>query len=432
MRKKMKIAYIASGAGNMYCGSCLHDNALAAAMIRAGHKVALIPTYTPIRTDEEDVSLPQVFYGGVNVYLQQQTALFRHTPRIMDRLLDHPSLMKVVSRFATSTDAKDLGPLTLSVLKGEDGRQRKELMRLVTWLRDEYKPELVHLTNSMLAGMAKSIRAELNVPVLCSLQGEDIFLEDLPEPYKTAALDELKQRSGDIDGFISPSAYYADFMSAYLSLPREKIHVVRLGLNLKDHGKGAILRDDDPFVVGYLARICPEKGLHILIDAFQILSARLGPGRAKLRVAGFLGRRDEAYFSKIREKVREAEIESDFEYVGEVTREQKIAFLNSLHVLSVPTVYREPKGLYILEAMANGVPVVQPNHGAFPELMEATGGGILVEGFTPEAIAEGIFSLREQPELRTLLGRQGKEAVHQNFNAEVMARATLDIFSSYL
>lgn len=428
----MKIAYITSGAGNMYCGSCLHDNALAAAMIRAGHQVALIPTYTPIRTDEEDVSLPEVFYGGVNVYLQQHSALFRHTPRMMDQLLDSPSLMKVVSKYATSTDAKELGPLTLSVLKGEEGRQRKELARLVTWLKDEYRPELVHLTNSMLSGMAKTIRKELGVPVLCSLQGEDIFLEDLPQPHQTDALNELRSRSKDIDGFISPSEYYADFMSRYLDLPADRIHVVRLGLNLKDHGVDQPDIPDDPFVVGYLARICPEKGLHVLVDAFQILSARLGPGRAKLRIAGYLGRRDEAYFREIRNRICEAEMEGDVEFVGEVTREQKIAFLQSLHVLSVPTIYREPKGLYVLEAMANGVPVVQPAHGAFPELVEATGGGILIEGFTPEAIAEGIFSLREQPELRLLLGRQGKEAVHQNFGADVMARETLEVFASYL
>src|SRR5262245_2243189 len=107
----MRIAYITAGAGGMFCGSCLRDNTLVAALAAQGHDALLIPTYTPIRTDEADVSQPRVFFGGINVFLQQKWSLFRHTPWTFDRLLDAPGLLRWVSRFAVRTRAEDLGEL---------------------------------------------------------------------------------------------------------------------------------------------------------------------------------------------------------------------------------------------------------------------------------------------------------------------------------
>lgn len=426
----MRIAYIASGAGNMYCGSCIHDNTLAAALIKLQHEVALVPTYTPMRTDEESVSIEQVFYGGVNVYLQQVSSLFRHTPSTIDGFFNGKRLLKWISRFTSSTDARELGPLTVSVLQGEEGNQRKELQKLIEWLRDEYKPELVHLTNSMFVGFARDMKKALNVPVLCSLQGEDIFLEELAEPYKTKALQVLRERAGDVDGFISTSRYYAGFMAEYLRIPSSKIDIVRLGLKLKDHGSAKIRLPEHPYTIGYLARICPEKGLHILVDAFdQIIKKGID---ARLRVAGYLGKRDRKYFEDLLNKITAYGWREKFEYTGEVSRDEKIAFLNGLHVLSVPTAYREPKGLYVLEALANGVPVVQPAHGAFNELIEATGGGLLVQPESAKALAEGLQSLYANPRLREELGKKGKEAVHASFSDQEMARATIEVYRKYV
>jgi glycosyltransferase involved in cell wall biosynthesis len=414
----------------MYCGSCLHDNALAAALIKLGQEVALIPTYTPIRTDEESVSMDHVFYGGINVYLQQKSSLFRHTPSAVDELLNSRGLLKWISRYTSSTDARELGPLTVSVLQGEEGNQRKELQKLIEWLKDAYKPELIHLTNAMFVGFARDMKRALNVPVLCSLQGEDIFLEDLAEPYKSRALQVLRERAMDVDGFIATSHYYADFMKSYLNVSASKIDTVRLGLNLKGHGEQPRSIPDEPFVIGYLARICPEKGLHVLVDAFDLLIKEGVP--AKLKVAGYLGKRDEKYFHSLLKKIQDSEWRDRFEYIGEVNRADKIEFLNSLHVMSVPTVYREPKGLYVLEALANGVPVVQPSHGSFPELLDATKGGILVDPQSPQSLADGLHSLFKDPRLRQQLGHSGKDAVHRSFGDRQMAEATLQVYNRHV
>jgi glycosyltransferase involved in cell wall biosynthesis len=427
----MNIAYITAGAAGMLCGSCLHDNTLAAALIRKGQRLSLIPTYTPIRTDEADVSLPHIFYGGINVYLQQKSVLFRKTPWFLDRLLDRPSLLNVLSRFSSSTDAADLGDLTESILRAEEGRQKKELEKLIQWLKEDLKPDLVQLTNSMFAGMARTMKAELKVPVLCALQGEDIFVEGLPEKSRTTVLALLKDRCRDIDGFIATSKYFADFISRYLEIDRSKIHVVRLGISTKGYGHSVHTPEKDTFTIGYLARICPEKGLHFLVDAFHRLAEKVGKEKVCLKAAGYLGKRDHAYLDNIKEQVKAWDLSDQFEYIGEVDRQGKLDFLQSLDVFSVPTTYREPKGLYVLEALASGVPVVQPAHGAFPELIQATGGGILVEPNLPESLADGIHSLMLDFELRAFLGNQGRAKVHQDYNDDVMADATLKVYEQY-
>src|SRR2546421_3702231 len=231
----MRIAYITAGAAGMFCGSCLHDNTLVSALRHLGHDALLIPTYTPITTDEEDVSQKRVFFGGINVYLQQKSALFRHTPWFLDRLLDQRWLLRLASRFAVKTEAKLLGALQVSMLQGEYGSQRKEIEKLLIWLKDEVKPEIINLTAVLLSGLAPELKERLGVPILASLQGDDIFLESLPPPFHGEALSLIRDNARFIDGFVATSHYYADFMAGYLRLPPERIHVVYPGLNLKGH-----------------------------------------------------------------------------------------------------------------------------------------------------------------------------------------------------
>jgi len=429
----MKISYIAAGAAGMYCGSCIHDNTLAAALIKKGHEVTLVPTYTPLRTDEDCVSVEPVLYGAVNVYLQQKSSLFRRlAPRVLDRILDQPRILQFVSRFGSATNAKDLGSLTVSVLRGEEGYQRKELQKLVNWLSRVARPDVVHLTNSMFLGLAREIKARLNVPVLCHLQGEDLFLEGLIEPYKSQARELLKLKSADVDGFVATSSYYADFMSTYLRVERRKIHVVPLGINLRDHGQFSRRSPEGPVMIGYLARICPEKGLHLLISAFDLLVQRMKKEKIRLEAAGFLGPRDRPYLDRIINQVNSSGWASQFRFWGEVDRKQKLEFLSSMDILSVPTVYQDAKGLFVLEALANGVPVVQPAHGSFPELIQKTGGGKLVQPNSAAALADALQQLVEDPKQRERLGRQGHSEVCNSFNNEVLAERMLSVYADYL
>ncbi len=394
----MKIAYLGAGAAGMYCGMCLHDNTLAAALRQAGHDALLVPLYTPLRTDEENVSDGHIFYGGINVYLQQESALFRHTPRFIDALLDSPLVMRWLARRRAAVDPTQLGELTVSMLQGEHGRQRKELRRLVRWLARDVRPDVVHLSNAMLIAMADEIRRTLGVPIVCSLSGEDVFLERVLEPYYSQARKLLKQHAASADAYVALNRYYADFMIDYMQLDPARVHVIPHGLKLQGHGTRRPRRDDEPFTLGYFARVCPDKGLHLLVEAFRILCQDRRLPRLRLRAAGYLSPEDRLWLDEIQRHVRQWGLAEQFEYLGEPDRAGKIAILQSFDVMSVPTIYRESKGLSILEAWANAVPVVLPSHGAFPEMVADTGGGLLFEPENAAALADCIRHYIEHPD----------------------------------
>ena len=427
----MKITYITAGAGSMYCGNCLRDNTLAATLRAQGHDVTLVPLYTPILTDEEDVSLNHILYGGLNVYLQQQSSLFRHTPKFLDSLLDAPGLLRWVSGFAIRTAPQKLGELTLSVIQGEEGRQRKELGKLLDWMRRVERPQAVHLTNSLLAGLAGPIKRALQVPVFCSLQGEDVFINGLPSPYRERSLQVMRERAADIDAFLAPSNTYADAMAHFLQVHRSRIHVVYPGLKLEGH-EARKRKSQGEFVIGYMSRVHPDKGLHLLADAFRILRQSEGTPNCRLRAAGYLDPNDRLYLEGIRRQLRNAGLENDFEYLGTVDRRGKIEFLQSLDALAVPTTYAAPKGLYMLEAWANGIPAVEPRHGSFPEFMELAGGGLLHEPNSPEDLAAQLKYLIENPAHAAELGEKGRKGVEKYFNAEQMTKETLNVYHQYV
>lgn len=435
----------------MYCGSCMHDNTLARGLIELGHDVQLIPLYTPIRTDEVNVSLPRVFFGGINMYLQQRMRLFRFLPKWVDGILDQPWLIRLATGFGISTDARQLGALAVSVLRGEHGFQAKEVDALADWLAGDLRPDVLNLTNVLVAGCVPAIKRRLDVPVVTTLQGDDIFLRDLPEPYHGQALAEIARLAEQIDAFIVNSVFYADFMSQYLGIPREKFRIVPLGVDAVEFGvpgeNGSLPSDDGSLpsetsraepppaaipTVGYLARLAPEKGLHVLADAFIHLRAMPGMQAVRLRIAGWLGKQHQAYVDGIFQKLRSAGLGEAFEYVGEVDRAGKLALLQSLDVLAVPTTYREPKGIFVLEALAAGVPVVQPDHGSFPEMLADLQGGLLHRPADAQHLAERLHELLSDAPRRRQLAALGQASVHARRNLQVMSQRTLAVLQEFV
>jgi glycosyltransferase involved in cell wall biosynthesis len=431
----VNISILAAGAGGMYCGSCMRDNALAAALRRNGHQVTLIPLYTPLRSEQPDAAHPEVFYGGINTYLQHATRLFRHTPRVLDWVFDRPWLLNAAGRLGAQTPPEKLAGLTLSILEGEEGPATKELDRLVRFMREDVRPQVVSLPNLMFIGMARTFRRMLGVPVICELTGEDIFLDAMKEADQRHVRDLIRARCADVTRFVATSQYYADRMADYLDVPRERIDVVYTGI--ADEYLRAPLRANSasstrPPTVGYLARICSEKGLGRLVEAMELLVRMPDMHAAKLKVAGYLGGRDAKWFDALRKRAESAGIGHAFEYLGEVDRDAKLRMLDSIDVFSVPTVYPEAKGIYVIEAMARGIPIVQPAHGSFPELVEQTGGGVLVQPGDAAALAEAIAALLRDPSRRSELGKKGRAAVESAFTEDRMAENMLKVYQNVL
>ncbi len=429
----MKILYITAGAAGMYCGSCLRDNALATELIRQGHDVTLLPLYTPTLTDEPNVSSAKIFFGGISVYLEQHSPVFRHTPRWLDRIWDSRFALKAASKRSIAVDPDSLSELTISILKGADGNQGKEIGKLVDWLKTQPAPDVIDMQNSMLIGLARPVKEATGRPVCCTLQGEDLFLDGMREPYHGQALELIHEHSKYVDAFIAVSGYYADFMAGYLGVPREKIHVVPLGINLKDYEEIKAPprpRDNGDFTIGYFARIAPEKGLRELAEAYRLLRKREDFPPARLEVAGYLAPEHKGYLREIEREINEWGFGGEFHYHGALEREDKLRFFRNIDVLSVPTTYAEAKGLPVIEAMASGVPVVQPAKGSFPEMIERAGGGLLCEPNDAASLADAIYSLWKNPELANDLAKRGVAGVREHYSVSHMAARALDVYAS--
>ena len=413
----MRLVHLTAGTGSFFCGTCLRDHALVKALRRLGHDALMVPMYLPVVVDDSGQHEESpLFFGGINVYLQQKSAFFRHTPQWLDKLLDSPALLRQAGRRAGMTDPRDLGEMTLSMIEGEHGHQAKELDKLVVWLIEQ-RPDFVCLSNSLLIGVARRVREALRVPIVCSLQGEDAFLDSLPEPFRERCWQLVQERAANVDRFVAPSEYYQAAMREGLRLAPEKIVVIYNGIDLDGFAPAAALPEFA--TVGFLARMCREKGLDTLVEAFIKLAPRVP--RARLKIGGSQTEADRTFVNELRERVRQAGIANAVEFLPNLTHPEKQQFLRGLTVLSVPTRAGEAFGLFVLESLASGVPVVQPDNGAFPELIELTGGGVLFAHDDTNSLADALERLLLDPAQAAELGRSGREIVNARFTSDAMA-----------
>ncbi|MSU22588.1 MAG: glycosyltransferase family 1 protein [Opitutus sp.] len=417
----MKIVFLTAGTGSYYCGACMRDNALARELHRAGHDVTIAPMYLPLILDEITLAGAEnvpVFFGGINVFLQQKIPLFRHTPAAFDRLLNSTGLLRWAARHSHMTSARTHGEMAVEMLNVATSPLRKELDKLLDWLGGVAKPDLVCLSNALLAGFTPELKRRLGAPVAVFFQGEDSFLDGLPEPYRAQCWAALKTHLPTADALLSPSHRYADYMGRRLSLAPASIEVVPNGISLEGYAAGSA-----PAIptIGYLARLCREKGVELLVDAFLLLAGELGDSRTHLKIAGAATAGDQPLIAQLQKRLAAAGLASRVSWFPNVSREEKISFLRRLTLFSVPTLYEEAFGLYVVEAMACGVPVVQPNSASFPEIINATGGGLCVPPHDARALAQAWQLLLADAPRRTALGHAGRLGVEKLFSAQSMS-----------
>jgi glycosyltransferase involved in cell wall biosynthesis len=422
----VKITYITAGAGGMYCGSCIRDNALAAGLAGRGQDVTLLPLYTPTRTDEENVSQHRLFFSGISVYLEQYVSLFRKTPWLIDRLWESPWLMRAVSGLV-QTQPEQLGALTVSMLEGTHGHQRKEVDKLVHWLRNQPRPDVLDISNSMLIAIAGPLKEALGCPIACTLQGENVFIEGLLEPYRSRARELIRSHLSQVDAFVAVSDYYAGHMSRYLGIPGAKMHVVPLGVSV-DRFTPVPTPESAPFTIGFLGKIIPEKGLHLLCKAYRDLRERGALEGCRVEVAGYLGPEYTSYWQSIEREVKTWGLADEIHYRGELDLDEKVVFLQALDLYVVPATYDDPKGIALLEAMACGVPVLAPRRGTYTELLERTGGGVLVEPENLAALEETLQRLAGDRARLVELGQCGADGVRAHYSTGEMTTRALDVY----
>ncbi len=420
----MRILSFTAGAGQMLCGSCIRDNALVRELRRRGHDVRLVPLYHATRTDEENLAESRVRLGGISLFLQHAAPFFGGLGAL-DPLLDSRRLLGLASRLAPSTDPSQLGPLTVTMLQGSEGRARRAVERLCRSVTGE-RFDLVVLPNSLLLGLVAPLRAAVEAPVLVTFSGEDLFLSQLPDEDRDEAVGLMRHAARGVNAFCGVTAYHAREMADLLGIPRSRAPVVRLGVDPEGFPDAPRPVDDvevgAAVTIGFFSRIAPEKGLDRLAKAVRILAVEEETPPLRVAAAGWMARNHRSYLEeKVRQRLRKADPPIPFDYEGVPDRAGKIAFLRRADLVAIPASFPEPKGLPAIEAMMAGTPVVVPREGAYPDLLDRTEGGILARSAAPADFAAALGEMVRAPRRRRLVGARAFERAREAHSAARMA-----------
>lgn len=424
----MKIVQIIPGTGgSFYCENCVRDGSMVKALRNAGHEVTMIPMYLPLMIEEPDLAGDTpIFFGAINVYLRQLAPFLKRMPVWLTRFFDSSIMLKFAASKAGSTRATGLEEMTLSMLRGEEGNQKEDLDLLVSWFKEHGKPDVVYLANALLLGLARRIKKELKIPVVCALQDEDTWLDVMRPAYQAETWRIIQERATEIDAFIAVSQYYANIMQPRIKIPDSKMHIVHIGINLNGYESSSL--PFDPPVIGFLSRLCEYYGLDILVDAFIKLKSNSRLKDSKLFITGGMTSDNQKYVHGLLKRLARKGYLIDVKIFPEFDRISRLQFLKSLTVLSVPMRIGEAFGTFQIEAQAAGVPIVEPRIGAIPELLKITGGGILYEPNTPDALADALQSILLQPAKAHELGQKGQAAVYKQFSNDIMAQKLSKVF----
>ncbi|MCZ4695414.1 glycosyltransferase family 1 protein [Ancylomarina euxinus] len=428
----MNILQIIPGSGgSFYCGNCLRDDKFHLAMKKQGHEVTKIPMYLPLFSDEHDLNEIPVFYGAISIYLKQLYPIFRHAPAWVDRLLNSGPMLKLAASMAGSTSAKGLEEMTISMLMGEKGKQKDELNRMVSWVSEYLQPDVIHISNALLLGLAPRLKKEFpNAIIICSLQDEEVWVDAMNDSFRDKIWALMSTKAEDIDAFIAVSDFYAQVSIKKMKLPKEKVFTNYLGVDPEEYRYVAVNTKERN--IGYISRMCEANGFDIMVDAFIHLKKDKAVDDVKLILTGGSTGEDKALIKQLRQKLREANLTDQVEFHEDFDGEGRHDFFSKVKIISVPVRNGEAFGLYLLESMASGVPVVQPKLGAFPEIVEKSNGGIIYENNTPEVLATAIKDLLNQEDKLQELSTSARKGVEEEFNIYTQSDKLIGIYSKFL
>ena len=422
------IQIIPGSGGSFYCGNCLRDSKYFNALRAEGHQVTKIPMYLPLFADEHDISDVPIFYGAISTYLKQLYPVFRKAPQWFDNILNSKPMMRLAASMAGSTRASGLEDMTISMLLGEQGQQKEELEHLVNWIADHCNPDVIHLSNALLLGLARRLKERTGVPVVCSLQDEDVWVDAVNPAFQEKIWKLMHTRSKDVDALVSVSNFFARKMKERMQLPDEKVHTIHLGVEITDYA--FISTREKERNIGYISRMCYENGFDIVVDAFIELKKKPGFEDVKLVATGGSTGDDTKFIKEQKQKIKENNLAGSFEVIADFEEKGLHEFFKKVSLVSVPVRIGEAFGIYLLEAMASGVPVVQPALGAFPEIIELSKGGVTYLPNTPGKLSEVWAELLADPGRLEQLSIDGYAGTKSSFNIQNHAQEIIELYKS--
>jgi glycosyltransferase involved in cell wall biosynthesis len=427
----MKIVYLITGSGgSFYCGNCYRDMIyLRAIRMVPGIEASAIPLYLPPDEETHESGMDKnVFFGAISLYIREKVPFMRNMPAFLDKLFDSAPLLKIAARMAGSTRTEGLEDMTLSMIKGENAFPEKELQRLVNYLTKDGKPDIIHLSNALVIGLARQLKKKLDVKIVCSVLNEDDWIDEMVEPYQSKAWELISREAHNVDVFLTPSYYYKELFISKTGVTGDNFYVIPLGfepgdlLNIENKGKYPS--------VGYFCRVSSMNGFDKLVDSFiELRKSNLLP-ELTLHVSGGYTGDDKPFIAEQIRKIKTAGLKGSVKIYPEFHGNSKNEFFSNIDIMSVPVRKHDGYGLYLLESNAAGIPVVQPETGAFPEIIERTGGGIT---YSPDNVSElsiSLLSLFQDNTLRKKLGEDGRERVKKDLSMKKMAENLSEVYNS--
>lgn len=425
----MKIVYLITGSGgSFYCGNCYRDMLYLKAIRKVpGISASAIPLYLPPdKTNIESGLDKNVFFGAISMYIREKVPFLRNMPAFFDKILDAAPLLKLAANQAGTTRTDGLEEMTINMIEGDNAFRKNEVDRLVRYLTRDGKPDIVHLSNALILGLARQLKKRMNVKIVCSLLNEDDWIDEMVEPFKSKAWKMIATEAKHVDNFVTPSNYYKELFISRTGLVGNNIHVVPLGIEPEEFLHS--IKESEHPAIGYFCRVSYLNGFDKLVDAFISLKSEQYPGLTLHVCGGFTGD-DKPFIASQIKKIRDHGFKSSVRIYPEFQGNKKLEFFNNVDVISVPVRKHDGYGLYILEANGAGVPVVQPATGAFPEILKTTKGGITYSPDNTEELATALASLLDNKVLREQYGSHGKSGVFEKLSLEQMSLGLSSVYN---
>lgn len=427
VKRIMRIIHIVPGTGNFYCQNCIRDQMLVRKLKEFGHDIVVMPMYLPLPYEQnQPLTDSPIFYDAINLYLRERSHWYRKMPEWIQKLMNSSMLLKLVAKNPRIMRATGLEDMTVSMLHGELGRQAQELERMIAWLKKEQKPDIIHLSNALLIGLAKRIRQEIGSPIVCSLQDEDQWVDAMHADSRNKIWEIISEKVQYVDAFIPVSECYREKMKERLKIPEDKIYNCHLGVDMEKYMPAS--PDCSHPTIGFLSRLSESCGLGILVKAFIILKQSGKFKDLKLKAAGGITGDDVSFIKGLKKQLAKNNSLEDCEFIAEYDEDSRLEFIRELTLMSVPSTQPEAFGLFQIEAMASCVPVVQPDIGGFREIVNLSQGGVLYAPNTSEALAAALESLLENPSRLKEMGEAGRKGAEKYFSSDKMAERTLEIY----
>ena len=378
----MKILFILPGSGDsFYCGNCFRDNLQALALRKAGHEVVIMPLYLPLKQASFQGDVP-LFFPATTYYVEQKMFGNRRMPSWMKRMLGSDTMLDMASSLSGTTSAEGMEDMTLSMIEGEGLAFEENVKQLIDWVKQTEKPDVIQLSSSLLLGIAKELKKETNIPIVCSLQDEEVWIDSLKSEFAEKAWQGVLANAKYVDRFITTSYYYQQIVET--RLPQlGHVDVIYPGIDVTKY-----LSDEYPAdpTIGFFYRMNELDGLDILADAFVLLKQRGTIPNLKLRIGGGYMSPDKKLVKQVKRTLKPYANDVVIEETYDM--DEHADFYRKVTVLSVPLRFQEGVGLYLCEAFAAGRPAVEPNTGSFAEIVE--NGGLIYEPNDAQHLADTL------------------------------------------